>query len=244
MKNPMLKDKERFQQTSNSNEGTMTVGGTVVKTFIYLIMLLGASLYSFLQIKNGTMGAKTSIGLLIGILIASFIVSLITASVPKIAWLTAPIYATLEGVLIGFISTVIEHKYPGIVLQAVLATVAVVMAMLFLYATRIVKVNEKFLNVVKVATLSILIIYLIDIILMLCGVMIPFLHDSSPLSIGISLVIIGIASLNILADFHFIEDGVNAKAPKYMEAYFGFALLVSIVWLYLEILKWLEKIRK
>lgn len=239
----MLKDKEKFQQTS-INEEHMTVGGTVAKTFIYLILLLGASLYSFMQVQNGAMGAKTSVGLFIGILIASFIISLITATMPKIAWLTAPIYATLEGVLIGFISTLIEHKYPGIVVQAVLATIGVVMAMLFLYATRIIKVNEKFLNVVKIATLSVLIIYLIDIALMLCGVPVPFLHDSSPLSIGISLIIIGIASLNLLADFFFIEEGVNAKAPKYMEAYFGFALLVSIVWLYLEILKWLEKIRK
>ncbi|MED0951412.1 Bax inhibitor-1/YccA family protein [Bacillus mobilis] len=243
MKNPMLKDKEKFQQSS-INEEHMTVGGTVAKTFIYLILLLGASLYSFMQIQNGTMGMKASVGLIIGVLIGSFVISLITASVPKIAWLTAPIYATLEGVLIGFISTVIEHKYPGIVVQAVLATIGVVMAMLFLYATRIIKVNEKFLNVVKIATLSVLIIYLVDIALMLCGVPIPFLHDSSPLSIGISLIIIGIASLNLLADFFFIEEGVNAKAPKYMEAYFGFALLVSIVWLYLEILKWLEKIRK
>ncbi|HHT7008489.1 Bax inhibitor-1/YccA family protein [Bacillus cereus group sp. BfR-BA-01328] len=243
MKNPMLKDKEKFQQSS-INEEHMTVGGTVAKTFIYLILLLGASLYSFMQIQNGTMGAKTSVGLFIGILISSFIISLITATMPKIAWLTAPIYATLEGVLIGFISTLIEHKYPGIVVQAVLATIGVVMAMLFLYATRIIKVNEKFLNVVKIATLSVLIIYLVDIALMLCGVPVPFLHDSSPLSIGISLIIIGIASLNLLADFFFIEEGVNAKAPKYMEAYFGFALLVSIVWLYLEILKWLEKIRK
>ncbi|MDX5853314.1 Bax inhibitor-1/YccA family protein [Bacillus cereus group sp. BfR-BA-01363] len=243
MKNPMLKDKEKFQQSS-INEEHMTVGGTVAKTFIYLILLLGASLYSFMQIQNGTMGAKTSVGLFIGILISSFIISLITATIPKIAWLTAPIYATLEGVLIGFISTLIEHKYPGIVVQAVLATIGVVMAMLFLYATRIIKVNEKFLNVVKIATLSVLIIYLVDIALMLCGVPVPFLHDSSPLSIGISLIIIGIASLNLLADFFFIEEGVNAKAPKYMEAYFGFALLVSIVWLYLEILKWLEKIRK
>lgn len=239
----MLKDKEKFQQSS-INEEHMTVGGTVAKTFIYLILLLGASLYSFMQIQKGTMGMKTSVGLIIGILIASFVISLITASVPKIAWLTAPIYATLEGVLIGFISTIIEHKYPGIVVQAVLATIGVVMAMLFLYATRIIKVNEKFLNVVKIATLSVLIIYLVDIALMLCGVPVPFLHDSSPLSIGISLIIIGIASLNLLADFFFIEEGVNAKAPKYMEAYFGFALLVSIVWLYLEILKWLEKIRK
>lgn len=239
----MLKDKEKFQQSS-INEEHMTVGGTVAKTFIYLILLLGASLYSFMQIQNGTMGAKTSVGLFIGILISSFIISLITATIPKIAWLTAPIYATLEGVLIGFISTLIEHKYPGIVVQAVLATIGVVMAMLFLYATRIIKVNEKFLNVVKIATLSVLIIYLVDIALMLCGVPVPFLHDSSPLSIGISLIIIGIASLNLLADFFFIEEGVNAKAPKYMEAYFGFALLVSIVWLYLEILKWLEKIRK
>lgn len=239
----MLKDKEKFQQSS-INEEHMTVGGTVAKTFIYLILLLGASLYSFMQIQNGTMGMKASVGLIIGVLIGSFVISLITASVPKIAWLTAPIYATLEGVLIGFISTVIEHKYPGIVVQAVLATIGVVMAMLFLYATRIIKVNEKFLNVVKIATLSVLIIYLVDIALMLCGVPIPFLHDSSPLSIGISLIIIGIASLNLLADFFFIEEGVNAKAPKYMEAYFGFALLVSIVWLYLEILKWLEKIRK
>ncbi|WP_255288536.1 Bax inhibitor-1/YccA family protein [Bacillus cereus] len=243
MKNPMLKDKEKFQQSS-INEEHMTVGGTVAKTFIYLILLLGASLYSFMQIQNGTMGMKTSVGLIIGILIASFVISLITASVPKIAWLTAPVYATLEGVLIGFISTMIEHKYPGIVLQAVLATIAVVMAMLFLYTTRIIKVNEKFLNVVKIATLSVLIIYLVDIALMLCGVPIPFLHDSSPLSIGISLLIIGIASLNLLADFFFIEEGVNAKAPKYMESYFGFALLVSVVWLYLEILKFLEKIRK
>lgn len=239
----MLKDKKKFQQSS-INEEHMTVGGTVAKTFIYLILLLGASLYSFMQIQKGTMGMKTSVGLIIGILIASFVISLITASVPKIAWLTAPIYATLEGVLIGFISTIIEHKYPGIVVQAVLATIGVVMAMLFLYATRIIKVNEKFLNVVKIATLSVLIIYLVDIALMLCGVPVPFLHDSSPLSIGISLIIIGIASLNLLADFFFIEEGVNAKAPKYMEAYFGFALLVSIVWLYLEILKWLEKIRK
>ena len=153
------------------------------------------------------------------------------------------LYAILEGVAIGGISFVFNAVYDGIVAQAVFFTSADLLIMLLLYRFRIIKVNDKFRSVIFGATLCIAIVYLINFILGFFRMSVPFLNDSSPIGIGISVVIVAIASFNLLLDFDFIEQGANANMPKYFEWYSAFGLLVTLVWLYLEILRLLSKVR-
>jgi uncharacterized YccA/Bax inhibitor family protein len=175
--------------------------------------------------------------------IGGFITALITIFIPKVSPFTAPIYAALEGLVLGAISALFEAMYSGIVIQAVGLTVGVLAVMLFLYGTRIVKVTAKFRIGVIVATGAICLVYLVDIVLSFFSVRMPFIHESGPVGIVFSLVVVVIAAPNLILDFDFIEQGVRQQAPKYMEWYGGFSLLVTLVWLYREILGLLAKIR-
>jgi uncharacterized YccA/Bax inhibitor family protein len=152
----------------------------------------------------------------------------------------------LEGLALGALSLIIEHsvKYPGIVANAVLLTFSVMGIMLFLYTTRIIKVTERLMMGIMMATGAVALVYVLDMVLGLFGVHVPYLNDSGPIGIGISLVIVAIAAFNLLMDFAVIENNVRMGAPKYMEWYCGMALLVTLVWLYLEILRLLSKMQK
>jgi uncharacterized YccA/Bax inhibitor family protein len=165
---------------------------------------------------------------------------------PNWAGFLAPLYALLEGLFIGGISAVFNamfaKNYPGLVMQAVGLTFGVAIAMFLLYNFRIIRATEKFKSVIIASTLGIGIFYLITLVLNMFGVNVSFMHDSSPLSIGISLFVVAIASLNLILDFDMIEQGAERGAPKFMEWYGAFGLLVTIVWLYIEMLKLLSKL--
>jgi uncharacterized YccA/Bax inhibitor family protein len=169
--------------------------------------------------------------------------ALIASFVPKSTPVTAPLYALAEGFLLGAISHWANNAYGGIVLQAVALTGVIFFSTLFLYQTRIVKVTEKFKSVVMIATLGIFLYYMLTFVLSLFGVSAPLIYDSGTFGIIFSLVIIFIAALNLLLDFNFVETAAANKAPKVFEWYGAFGLMVTLVWLYLEVLRLLAKTR-
>jgi len=173
--------------------------------------------------------------------IGGLIVALITSFRPQSSAITAPIYAVLEGVLLGGLSAVFESMHAGIVMRAVALTMGVFVAMLVLYRSQVVPITNKFRMGVFAATGGIALVYLGSFIAGLFGANTAFLYDSSPLSIGISLVVIVVAALNLMLDFDFIEKASASGAPKYMEWYGAFGLMVTLVWLYLEMLRLLSK---
>ncbi|WLR48753.1 Bax inhibitor-1/YccA family protein [Halobacillus litoralis] len=236
--NPVLKD-DTFQRSATSGK-TMTLGGTTAKIALLFIFLVGTAAYTWYQYS---LGVDVTLMMVIGA-IGGLIFALITAFFPKAAPVTAPIYAALEGFFIGGISAFVEGAYSGIVIQAVSLTLAVMGALLILYATRVIKVTRNFRLMVVSATLGIFLVYLVNFILNFFGMTVPYLHSSGPIGIGISLFIVAIAALNLVLDFDFIEKGVNRGAPKHMEWYGAFGLIVTLVWLYIEILRLLQKLRR
>jgi uncharacterized YccA/Bax inhibitor family protein len=176
--------------------------------------------------------------------LVAFGVAMVTIFKPKIAMFTGPIYAVLEGAVLGAISAMYNAQFDGIVLQAVLATMSVFAVMLFLYATRIIKVTKRYAAVVIAATLGIFVMYGVTLIATLFGADISFWNNPTPLGIGISVVIVIVAALNLGLDFAFIEQASKSGAPKYMEWYGAFGVTVTIVWLYLEILRLLSLLRQ
>jgi uncharacterized YccA/Bax inhibitor family protein len=219
----------------------MTVQGTVLKTAILLVILLVAAGYTWSQTMAG--GSTLTYGLVLAGLIGGFIVALVTIFVPRLSPITAPIYAGLEGLLLGAISAAFEAQYPGLVIQALGLSVGVLAVMLFVYGTGIIRATEKFKIGVVAATGAICLVYLVDVVASLFGTRLPFIHESGAVGIGFSLVVVVIAALNLIVDFDFIERGVKLQAPTYMEWYGGFSLLVTLVWMYLEILRLLAKLR-
>jgi uncharacterized YccA/Bax inhibitor family protein len=233
--NPMLK-KEAFRK-EGVNTSAMTIGGTVGKTFIMLILLLGTSVYAYTQMIENKMQPPV----LFGALIIAAIVALASAFVPRISPITAPIYAAVEGIVLGSISAMYTIRFGDyIILHAVLLTISILLAMLVLYATRAVKVTDKFRTGVMAATLGIAIMYLIVLILQLFGATVPFLHQGGTIGMIVSAVVIVVAALNLMLDFDFIEGGARGGAPKYMEWYGALGLMMTLVWLYLEILRFVS----
>jgi uncharacterized YccA/Bax inhibitor family protein len=155
----------------------------------------------------------------------------------------APIHAILEGLFVGALSQVLNKMYPGIVAQAITITLGIMLTMLVLYRTGIIKATPMFVKVVSICTIGIGVTYLISIGISLFGGRMPFIHDSTPLGIGISLFTAGIAALNFVLDFDMIERGAEQGQPKFMEWYGAFGLMVTLVWLYIEILRLLRKLR-
>uniref|UniRef100_UPI002F907377 Bax inhibitor-1/YccA family protein n=1 Tax=Metabacillus kandeliae TaxID=2900151 RepID=UPI002F907377 len=234
--NPAVKAFERRTETYYNRP--MTLMGAVHKSFLLLFILVIAAGAAWYYSSTGSSSAGFiaigGIGGLITALIASFI--------PKSAPITAPLYAVLEGMAVGGISYYYASQYGGIVMQAILLTISVFAVMLVIYRTGIIKVTNKFRVAVFSATLGIMLLYLVSFVLQLFGIGVPFLHGSSSLSIIISFVIVGVAALNLVLDFDLIERASRTGQPKYMEWYAGFALLVTLVWLYLEILRLLSKL--
>ena len=241
MANPALSEKAFDYAIKNSNEETMTINGAINKAIILsLILMLSAlvSVYFVLEKKLELLYPAVIVSS-----IGAVILAIIMAFKKETAKTLSILYAILEGIAIGGISFVFNAVYDGIVVQAVFFTSADLLVMLLLYKFRIIKVNDKFRSVIFGATLCIAIVYLINFILGFFKMSVPFLNDSSPIGIGISVAIVAIASFNLLLDFDFIEQGANANMPKYFEWYCAFGLLVTLVWLYLEILRLLSKVR-
>lgn len=238
--NPSLK-KETFEKFDSVDSGkTMTIRGTVNKTFILILLVLATFVYSWNQFTSNPGSVLPLI--LVGA-IGGLVVALITIFVPKLSPFTAPLYALLEGLFLGAISAQYEAQYGGIVFQGVLLTIGVLLSLLLAYKSGLIKVTKKFRLGVVAATGAIFLVYVISFIGGFFGFNIPFLHDSSPIGIAISVVIVIIAALNLVLDFDFIENAAASRVPKYFEWYGAFGLLVTLVWLYLEILRLLSKIR-
>jgi uncharacterized YccA/Bax inhibitor family protein len=170
-------------------------------------------------------------------LVGGFVLALVTVFKKSWAKVTAPLYAACEGLVLGGVSAIYEARYQGIVLQAVGLTLGTLAVLLVAYKTRAIRATERFKTGVIAATGAIVLVYLVSWILRMFGVDIGFFHSTGWIGIGISLVIVGVAALNLILDFDLIEQGAKQGAPKYMEWYGGFGVLVTLVWLYLEILR-------
>jgi uncharacterized YccA/Bax inhibitor family protein len=221
--------------------GAMTVQGTVLKTAILLVILLVAAAYTWAQAATGS--TAVAYGLLVAGALGGLVTAVVTIFVPRVSPFTAPLYAALEGLVLGAISAVFEARYPGVVIQAVGLSIGVLAVMLFVYGTGLIRATEKFKIGVVAATGAVCLVYLADLVVSFFGTRLPFIHESGLVGIGFSLVVVVIAALNLILDFDFIEQGVRREAPKYMEWYGGFSLLVTLVWMYLEILRLLSKLR-
>lgn len=245
--NPALREDAFLTESrATHTRTTMTVGGAATKAAILTVLLVAAGAGSWTL----TQGAAPSdhgqmyrmlFGL--GAPIAGFVVALITIFVPRISPVTAPLYAVLEGLFLGAVSAFFNARYQGIVLEAGALTTGVLAAMAVLYATRWIVVTDKFRTGVIAATFGVCLAYLGAFLLNLFGLPFPYIHDGGLVSIGFSVVVVVIAALNLVLDFDTIERGARARAPKYMEWYAAFGLLVTLVWLYLEILRLLAKLR-
>lgn len=220
----------------------MTLKGTIDRSFLMLIVLMVAALWPWSQMASGDVQAVTST-MMIG-LIGGFILALIISFKATLAPYLALPYAALEGLAVGGISAVLEQRYPGIAIQAVGLTFGVLAVLLFAYRMRWIRATAQFRAMVIGATGGIALLYLATMILGFFHVAVPVLYAATPLGIGISLVIVGVAALNLVLDFDLIERGVAGGAPKYMEWYAAFGLMVTLVWLYIEILRLLSKVRR
>ena len=239
--NPALKDNTFTGARAAAGEAAMTLQGTATKSLLLIILTVFSASFTWNAVAAGNTAILMPATLVGGL--GGFIVALITIFKPRASPYTAPIYAVLEGLLLGGISSLYNQRFQGLPLQAVGLTFGVFLALLIVYRTGLIRATENFRLGVVAATGGIAIMYLLSFVLGFFGVRMSFLHDSSPLSIGISLVVVVVAALNLVLDFDFIERGVEHRAPKFMEWYAAFGLLVTLVWLYLEILRLLSKLQ-
>lgn len=242
--NPAMKDSV-FQKIATDSSTTMTVKGSINKTLILLALAVASGAYTW-KIFTTSIDPNAYVPWMIGGLIGGFIMALIVIFRPKTATWAAPIYALVEGLFLGVISAWFHHAFadtfPGIVLTAVAITALTLLVMLMLYRSGIIKMNNKLRGGIIIATGSVAVFYLVAMVMSLFGADTSAIMGSGLLSIGISVVIVIIAAMNFLLDFEFIEKGSAAGMPKYMEWYGAFGLMLTIVWLYLEILKLLAKL--
>jgi len=228
--------------SAGTGGGVMTIQGTVNKTSILLLLALVAASYTWSMVTSGD--SATLMPWTIGGAIAGFIVGLITTFKKEWSAVTSPIYAICEGLFIGGFSSLLELRYPGIVLEAVMLTFGTLAALLFAYKAHLIVASARFKSGVIAATGGIMLLYLASMVLGFFHVQVPFIYGSSLFGIGFSIVVVIIAALNLVIDFDFISQGAEAGAPKYMEWYCAFGLLVTLVWLYLEILRLLAKLNR
>lgn len=221
---------------SSDWSNSMTVQGTANKTLVLLFI----SLITASWVWSNPAGLMS---LFWPAMIVGFITAMLTTFKREWAPITAPIYAAVEGVLLGGISAYFETMYPGIVMQSVGLTFGTMFALLAIYKAGIIKVTDNFRIGLFAATGGIALYYFLSIILNIFGINAPLIHDGGMLGIGFSLVVVVVAALNLVLDFDFIEHGANMGAPKYMEWYGAFGLMVTLIWLYIEIIRLLSKLR-
>lgn len=235
--NPTLSEKA-FSESVSGMEQPMTMQGTVNKCAILLALVCVPGFFVWQKVMSNPTSAMPWV---IGGFITGFVLCLITCFKREWSPVTAPLYAMAQGLALGGISAMYETQFNGIVTQAVLLTVGTLLAMLALYTMRIIQPTRKFMLGVFAATAGIALTYLIGIVLRLFGFEMSFLYGNGWFSIGFSIVVVIVAALNLIMDFATIEQGAQNRAPKYMEWYAAFGLLVTLVWLYLEILRLLSK---
>lgn len=249
--NPAL-SYERFAhlRTGGPQSGTdvMTIGGAIAKSGILVAITTAFALWVWGLVATGNITAGMMGLFQWGGLIAGFILAMVTIFKPNWSPITAPMYAAAEGLFLGAFSLFVQAMIAEqginqpIVVQAVFLTFGSLLAMLALYQSRIITVNDKFRSIMVMAVGAIALVYFVSIILGFFGMSIPLIHEGGPVGIGFSLLVVGIASFSLLLDFDIIERGAAAGAPKFMEWYAGFGLLVTLVWLYIEFLRLLMKV--
>lgn len=225
--------------TTNS----MTIQGTIFKTILLLLVTMMSAGWIWVKFsQSGSNAASVSPWILVGA-IGGFILAMITIFKKEWAGITAPLYALMEGLFIGGLSATLEVSFPGIVIQAAGLTFGTLFAMLLTYQSGLIKPTENFKMGVAAATGGIAIVYFVTFVLSFFGIHPSFMYSNSLLSIGISLFVVVIAALNFIIDFDMIEQGASQKVPKYMEWYGAFAMMVTLIWLYIEFLRLLSKLR-
>lgn len=240
--NPALND-STFEFAAPATNA-MTLSGTVTRCFFLLALCIGAAAYTWWQtiLGPGQVAANTSL-YLTGGAVVGLLFSLITIFKPTVAPYTSPIYALAEGVFLGALSATFEAKFPGIAAQAAGGTFGTFAGLLLAYSTGLIKPSENFKLGIVAATAGIGLLYLASMLLGFFGISIPYIHESGLIGIGFSVFVVVIAALNLVLDFDFIENGCEQGAPRYMEWYAAFGLLVTLVWLYIEMLRLLSKVR-
>lgn len=245
--NPSIYQQARADITSQSQ--IMTVQGAASKSLFLLFLLILAAGWVWSQVFEVAIYGNQAVvsgaavnGYLMGGAIGGLIVALVLTFKPILAAYLAPIYAVLEGLAIGAITAIAQSRFPGIPMQAAGLTFATLAVMLVAYRTKMIRPTEKFKAGMTAAIGGIFLVYLVSFILGLFSISVPFIHGSGPISIVFSLFVVVIAAFSLVLDFEAVEQGARARAPKYMEWYSAFALLVTLVWLYIEILKLLMKL--
>ena len=226
----------------DSPANTMTVGGTVNKTGVLLACSLASAVWVWNRLATGN--PADVMPYLVGGGIVGFVLALITTFKMPWAPVTSPLYALAEGLVLGGLSALVESRYPGIAMQAVAMTFGTLACMLLAYRAGVIRATERFKLGVIAATGAIFLVYMVSWLLSLFGFHgFTLLNGNGLIGIGVSVVIVGVAALNLILDFDLIETGVQRGAPKYMEWYGAFALMVTLIWLYIEILRLLAKLR-
>lgn len=246
--NPALKESTFLDLGSgvvvSRDAGAMTLNGTVNKTGLLLLLCVLTAAFAWNQTLTPQGELAPGAGIYLwGGAIGGLVLGLVTAFKKTWAPVTAPLYAMIEGFFLGAISAIYNAQFEGIVMQAVLLTFGTLFALLFAYRSGLIRATENFKLGVVAATGGIALIYLATIVLRMFDINIPFIHDSGLIGIGFSLFVVVIAALNLVLDFDFIEHGVEQGAPKYMEWYGAFGLMVTLVWLYVEFLRLLSKLQ-
>jgi len=245
--NPALGSKT-FQDAARGLGGAidvtnrMTLTGTVNRTGALLLCALASAAFTWHTYMQTHDPADVGGWLMLGVF-GGFIVAMVTIFKQSWAPVTAPIYALCEGLFLGAVSAFLDLRYPGIAIQAVGLTFGTLLTMLLIYRSGLIRVTNKFRIGIIAATGGIALFYLMEMILGFFGIQFVAVNGSGPIGIAFSLFVCAIAALNLVLDFDFIEQGVNSGAPKYMEWYGAFGIMVTLVWLYLEILRLLSKMR-
>jgi len=237
--NPALKADSFTSVVRERGAEAMTIEGTVNKTGLSLLILVACAALQW----NGVFGPGLFLPLLYLGLGGGFVVAMVTVFKQTWAPVTTPLYAALEGLLLGGVSLAFDIRYPGIVMNAVGLTLGTLAALLLAYRSGLIRPSENMKLGIVAATGGVAVVYLISMGMSFFGKTMPYIHDSGPIGIGFSVVVIVLAALNLVLDFDFIERGAEVGAPKYMEWYAAFGLLVTLVWLYLEILRLLAKLQ-
>lgn len=241
-RNPVFARAGFGSETRVSGE-TMTLAGVVRKTSLLLLLMFGALLYA----RAGLPGIGATASTINGLFLAGFIggvgLLIYTRFHPEHAAVTGPIYAILQGLVLGVLTVILEARYRGIPIQAALLTACTLAVMLVGYRTGVIRATDKFRTIVSSCTLSIFLFYIVAFGLSLFGLNIPFLQEGGPLGIAFSLFVVGLAALNLILDFDFIDRGIGHASAEY-EWLAAFGLVVTLIWLYMEILRLLSKLRR
>ena len=222
---------------------TMTLAGTITKTLLLLGIAAAGTLYAWIGMPGVGLTETTIYPLMIGGFVAGVALLIATSFNPDIASITGPVYAAVQGVVLGIVTLVLNATYPGLPMQALVLTAAVMLIMLTAYRTGLIRATERLRTIVVSCTGAIFMFYVIAFGMSLFGLRIPFLHEGGVIGIGFSLFVVGLAAFNLILDFDLIEQGVG-RAPAQLEWFAAFGLVVTLIWMYFEILRLLRKLQR